>query len=134
MRLIDADALIEIINNKNYCGSGYQAYYQACSDVFDEIESSPTIEAEPVRRGRWVLKAEKGGCLDYHVRANCSECGWDYYSKDGVGNPEFVFSAFCHGNEAAAILFVLENAKRQKLFCSCPNCGAKMDGKEGETE
>ncbi len=48
MRLIDADEILDTINNENY--PDYPTY----SDIFNVIDSAPTIEAEPVRRGWWL--------------------------------------------------------------------------------
>ena len=65
-RLIDADKLktdADITNwDKPY----------GCS--FRVIDIQPTVDAEPVRRGKWI---EVGGGFNYHFE--CSECGW----KDG---------------------------------------------------
>lgn len=65
MRLIDADRLkqyFDIVGVNDY----------GCS--FATIDSQPTVDAEPVRRGKWV---EIGSGFNYHFE--CSECGW----KDG---------------------------------------------------
>lgn len=43
MRLIDADALPR-----------YTGYALSADEVARAVENAPTIEAEPVRRGRWV--------------------------------------------------------------------------------
>lgn len=59
MRPIDADEILDIINNENY--PDYQTY----SDIFDVIDSAPTIESKPVRHGRWNK---------IQNFAKCSEC------------------------------------------------------------
>lgn len=78
MRLIDADALL--INAEQYrCGRGE---YSRMVDVW-HIEHAPTIEAEPVRHGRWLVDARTGmsfcsDCNCYAVEADtkyCPECG-----------------------------------------------------------
>lgn len=56
MRLIDADALPK-----------YTGYALSADEVAKAVENAPTIEAEPVRRGRWGE-----GINDKWV---CSECG-----------------------------------------------------------
>ena len=38
----------------------------------EEIDKQPTIEAEPVRRGHWVLTRDE----EYEY-CHCSECGYD---------------------------------------------------------
>ena len=55
MRLIDADALPK-----------YTGYALSANEVAKAVENAPTIEAEPVRRGKWVLD----GKYDRH----CSLC------------------------------------------------------------
>ena len=53
MRLIDGDALIESINaetEKNLCER---------KTIEELIDNAPTIDAEPVRRGRWIPVTER---------------------------------------------------------------------------
>lgn len=95
------------------------------------INSVHAADVAPVVHGRWVLKAEKGHCRDFQVKAHCSECGYEWFSKDGIGNYSSVFGAFVHGTDEDAIAFVLHEASKRKLFGFCPKCGAKM-GKEGD--
>lgn len=68
-RLIDADELKETIVSQ------YGA--QATPGVLGAlhlIETAPTVDAEPVRHGKWI---EVGIGFNYHFE--CSECVW----KDG---------------------------------------------------
>ena len=60
MRLIDADVLDKSIRDW-YCAPERCDNYngvrcRACSidDALSELDSAPTIDAEPVRHGRWV--------------------------------------------------------------------------------
>jgi hypothetical protein len=76
MRLIDADALIEKAywhgehpDVENLYAEGVEAV-----DVSD-IDDAPTIEAEPVRHGRWIKKQEKDTFAGYLYSYECSECG-----------------------------------------------------------
>ena len=104
MRLIDADALEERVKRCycEPCEAEKRDYNhvrcRACEagDTLDWIEDAPTIDAVPVRRGKW---------LKYHHsyfgrhQCVCSECAdSDYWKK-----------YFCYGNENF-----------------CPNCGADM--------
>ena len=96
------------------------------------VHMQPTIDAMPVARGEWVYAIEKGSCYDYHVTAKCSECGWDWFSKEGVGNYSAVFSAFITNGDSRpeeAKRFLLENARANNNLNYCPNCGAKMEDK-----
>ena len=97
MRLIDADELIE----KNAIYSKGFSYVHT-----EDIADAPTIEAEPIKHGRWEhYKTEitdddiMGGEHEFK-RFRCSICGYDV-----GGNSEFHY---------------------------CPKCGAKMDGKEND--
>lgn len=69
MRLIDADALTEVPNVRKvteYDESGEWISYLAVP--VEAIKSAPTIEAEPVRHGRWIRDDQ---ILN---RITCSEC------------------------------------------------------------
>ena len=50
-RLIDADALKESIRWCQEQGSSYDTYWD---DILERIDAQPTIDAEPVRRGKWI--------------------------------------------------------------------------------
>ena len=71
MRLIDADALKEckcsVCENRERC----EDRETVCSDIA-EIDEQPTIEAEPVKRGKWIRTSES--CATTPVQ-HCSECG-----------------------------------------------------------
>lgn len=70
MRLIDADELL-----KKFChgcpdnDNGDNCIMNHCAD-YDLVLTMPTIEAEPVKHGRW-LPSDKGDCTYI-----CSECGF----------------------------------------------------------
>lgn len=65
----------------------------------DDLEYLPTIEAEPVRHGRWIKYH-----TDYGSKWNCSVCCLPTI-RVGIG-----------------ISFEIER------FAFCPFCGARMDG------
>ena len=93
MRLIDADELKKL---RHDC---IQGRIKFDGNEYDIIDKCPTIEAEPVRHGRWEGTADGywNGELVYDIW-NCSECGFD---ADGADErPDWKY---------------------------CPNCGAKMD-------
>lgn len=97
MRLIDADAL-EIRVRSGILKD--EIMYLPGVDVYKSIENAPTIEAEPVRHGRWVAercnhKPSRCKNPEKWVKYKCSECGYS-------------------------------NGRKRGNFC--PNCGAKMDG------
>lgn len=101
MRLIDADKLIELIDDdiasldKNMSREGYDVCLCTLEMVKQYIKVLSTVEAEPTKHGRWIKTELKG-------RLVCSECG-QYALMHGAAHRHFVASNYC------------------------PNCGAKMD-------
>lgn len=96
MRLIDGDALKERVDNLD--GKLYSPI------LFEEmVKNTPTIEAEPVKHGRWIIHREK------IFEPNRSEC---YMSR-----PLPTECSVCGFAEM-----------RASGFAFCPNRGAKMDG------
>ena len=84
MRLIDADALINDRGNFIVIGAGDNI----CIDISD-IEKAPTIEAEPVKHGRWVEKEK----YTFGIMYDCSLCenrildnghSWNYCPNCGA--------------------------------------------------
>lgn len=71
------------------------------------LKSRPTVDAEPVRRGRWIFKRVKG--LPDATKVICSSC-----KKVIDQNDDLTYSLF-------AKEFFLESHD------CCPKCGAKMD-------
>lgn len=65
MRLIDTDWLL---NALTVYGSSYD--YVSVGRVMEMVNNAPTIEAEPVRRGRWIAK---------RGRWRCSACGKEVF-------------------------------------------------------
>ena len=93
MRLIDADALIySFCENPSYSAAMF-------SKIKGLIKAAPTIEAEPVKHGRWderniyicTSDGEPVACIGREYK--CSECG--------------------------------RTENKQEPYC---HCGAKMDG------
>lgn len=114
MRLIDADALTEdMLFRCNQEIAKYKTMRRALGDVgrvaFDSVKNAPTIDAEPVRHGRWIDEVEPNAVTasgrEVHV-FRCSACDFTWANK----------SAVLH------------------YFNYCPNCGAKMRGDEDVSE
>ena len=61
MRLIDADALLELWDSMTP---------RARTEFDQNIMLFPQVEAEPVRRGRWIKMSDADG-----IFYACSECG-----------------------------------------------------------
>lgn len=100
MKLIDADALadnIAVLFERNQALIDEWLMYQ----VEDTIDDAPTIDAEPVRHGKWTR--------DY-------ETAW--------GDSRFMCSV-CHCKESVPTC----NGE-PSIWDYCPNCGAKMEEEE----
>ena len=67
MRLIDAETLIEELARRDTTDGKVKVF--SGLEVVDAIESTPIVDAEPIRHGRWVL--------DVGIGLYCSECGID---------------------------------------------------------
>ena len=73
MRIIDADVLMEL-KWETYTSVGYVEVV-----AIDDIENVPTIEAEPVRHGRWINpRLNKYG----HPCHQCNQCLFVASQKD----------------------------------------------------
>lgn len=113
MRLIDANALTDAIERTDWYHNSEQgnmvhgavygdnAWYKA-EDIYKALEDAHTIEAEPVKHGRWIPddKFPSGKSSIFH----CSEC---YYSR------------------TTSVLYTSEKLSQDDPYCK--KCGAKMD-------
>ncbi len=99
MRLIDANKLLNksiIVKNVNSTGRTKIMVDR------NDIDNAPTIDAEPVIHGHWVIEKDY---MDGEADYKCSNCEFDWTFNKGT--PEHFF-------------------KR------CPHCGAKMDEEAGK--
>ena len=69
MRTIDADALRDEVDSTLNWNTINE--YNMYSDVMDMIDDAPTIDVQPVKHGRWLVKFE-GEIYEF---SECSECG-----------------------------------------------------------
>ena len=65
MRLIDVDPVMEELERSQF--DTYHDY----SMTFDTLDLAPTIEAEPVKHGRWIFHRDEDG---WHIWYECSLC------------------------------------------------------------
>ena len=89
MRLIDADALLEpdensdkvlIIGGQN---GGGKTLVMAMELLKQKVKNAPTIEAEPVKHGRWIIvnhkecfcRCSECGCMPMYKYNYCPNCG-----------------------------------------------------------
>lgn len=111
MRLIDAEHLKRWILARWEKTDPRSEYPLRAIDIIDQLDREDTIDAEPVRHGRWTVTylkhielANDEGHVYIHF-AKCSECG----------------------NEAI-MQFVDYNESFKEWYTDyCPHCGAKMD-------
>ena len=92
MRLIDADALANYANN------------QIVGITANDIMRFPTVDAEPVKYGRWI-PTEYDGYVDgapVWDKWECSECSYEHSGEEDT------------------------------LTSFCPDCGARMDGDDND--
>ena len=75
---------------------------QTLGEAYGIIQGMETVDAVPVRHGRWIRVYSRPGVFKY-LGWTCDQC--DQRT----------------GNEYAP-----------QWYKFCPNCGAKMDGKDGE--
>ena len=100
MRLIDADALCKKLQEELGSPEGHKKLML----INYLITSAPTIEAEDVRRGKWIEYPE---CLAY----------------DGAFGDDHIVCSECHH-----VWSILDNDA--ETFNYCPNCGARMEVEE----
>jgi hypothetical protein len=74
-------------------------------DALKDVGIAPTIDAEPVKHGRWSECVLRGGFAEEWASV-CSLCGCKVSDKSNLGKYQ---------------------GENQQLNY-CPNCGAKMDG------
>ena len=101
VRLIDAIELVRYM-----CGACPSHQNGECIDKMcwkyedrARIENAPTIEAEPVKHGRWIKEYQYLYGGEQWVNQYCSFC--EIHTRQRV---------------------------RDGLYKFCPNCGARMDG------
>ena len=106
MRLIDADEIMPSLRLLWICGG--VSFGEGVKSAEEIINNAPTIEAEPVKHGRWIIRDNPGTGW---YRVTCSECGEDVTS-------------------VVPVIGFFPDAKA--VWNYCPDCGAKMDAEEGE--
>ena len=84
MRLIDADALITLLKECQQLDWRNNiapiSWNHALDNFIEVINDEPTIEAEPIRRGRWLKRTNEPKHTDWY---SCSVCRgqFDYMWK-----------------------------------------------------
>ena len=81
MRLIDADKAEQILRDMAKDGHNQNAmtsWANALDDFAEMISEAPTIEAEPVRHGKWIVEAEDWRHQIEWVK--CSQCDFPTFT------------------------------------------------------
>ena len=100
---IEREAVMKIIDDYGCTHGGTLGSHSGAVDVVGSaIYKLPAADVVPVKHGHWI------SLDDYFEDAQCSECG------DALVIGDCSFNDFC------------------ECYKFCPNCGAKMDGGEGE--
>ena len=89
-RHIDADALKDDILKSAVMidDRGIQTGYEIAIEL---IKKQPTIDAEPVRHGKWIIWDEIIAGI-YHTVSECSECG---FTTDKMSREEMPYCPNC---------------------------------------
>lgn len=75
MRLINADALMPMMKYATTDSEiGVFPIKIGFDAITEVINNAPTIDAEPVRHGKWMPR-EEGKVYPFWERYTCSECG-----------------------------------------------------------
>ena len=101
MRLINADALLDAMRDEEF-----QSWHPL-DEIDNVIDKAPTVDAEPVRHGRWVKDKERNtycSVCDCYIPA--VHCRQDYQDDFSEWDEEIDETDYC------------------------PHCGSKMDAKE----
>lgn len=120
MKLIDADALCKHLHELKTGDKDtvYEYYDDGIDTAISEAATFPTIEAEPVKHGRWEFEAK----WQYK---NCDGRGME--RKEIFGTTKRTFNRLkCSRCKKAVVI------DDTITYAYCPHCGAKMDKEETE--
>ena len=128
---IEREAISEEIRKYYYKNPPNFSYGEGFDRGLDRAQrailDAPAADVAPVRHGRWLLEANKDkvNCR-WNVTAECSNCCDE--------KKEIWAGFFPNVPDWLARDTALIDAKSVKLSNYCPNCGAKMDGGDGNSD
>ena len=128
---IEREAISEEIRKYYYKNPPNFSYGEGFDRGLDRAQrailDAPTADVVPVRHGRWLLEANKDkvNCR-WNVTAECSNCCDE--------KKEIWAGFFPNVPDWLARDTALIDAKSVKLSNYCPNCGAKMDGGDNNSD
>lgn len=94
MRPIDADILRERLQDLAYddWNQGIiKTFADACNEIIEIVEEQPTVNAVPVRHGKWIDEGQPDDFFPHHAW-RCSECGEQVLE---IGEPWYKFCPAC---------------------------------------
>lgn len=106
---IDREKVYDMLNALGGCGAEPESWADGWDKAFDEairkLDNIPAADVRPERHGKWVSWEEAGNYIPSPNRHECSVChDCAQFLVNGI----------------------------ELLSSYCPNCGAKMDGEDGE--
>lgn len=79
LKLIDQYAVRLLESDPNAYSEKWNADYErGFLDAINKALELPTIEAEPVKQGRWIENSDPGQNINEHYM--CSECGCTFHN------------------------------------------------------
>lgn len=93
-RLIDADVVIKHIEEYWEMvkrGKPSRGMTTVMQNIKTIVNSLPTVDAEPVRHGKWIIWDEIIAGI-YHTVSECSECG---FTTDKMSREEMPYCPNC---------------------------------------
>lgn len=86
MRLVNADTVADDLKDLIKSGMYPSIIAEKFVPLVHAIQMLPRVEAEPVRRGRWLHTKD-----DIIISGYCSECGW----VSAVGENDVAGMSYC---------------------------------------
>ena len=117
MRIIDAH-LVQEIADREIGG-------ETASLIQYVLSHTPTIEAEPVRHGRWIERLDGDGEFVHHMCSECKADAFFQYIIEADWDENIDGEWYNRGDEITGI--------EEFLTDYCPHCGARMDGDDDAT-
>lgn len=86
MRLIDADKLFQ---GTIICAPTFK-HVEIAQKLMEEVKNAPTVDAEPVRHGKWIKGMNYDGIYEWQ----CSVCkrGWTHRTDKDICDEKYCYN------------------------------------------